>query len=330
MWESRVRRGMLPRTLRRAQGGRANGGRRGDGAEPLVGRCGAVGGGGRRQRPAGHGWRACPCQHSRRRLRRAGLAVNPGRREVQGPRPSPALSTCRTRPTSRSSRARRRDPDGDRRARDARLSAGRGPERSAGCGAAAGDARRGAAASPPGDRAGVGRADRAGAAAGGDGGAGGAGGRGLALVSQSGTVAAALVERAADHGIGLSCVLSLGGMADVDARRLPRPARRRPANPRRSLSTWKAFRDPRQFLSAARPAARAEAGDRAQGRPTLRRRRRGRDPHRAALRCRRGDRRGAATGRHPAGPGPLRAFLGGRDRVAIQADAAQPGGDRHQ
>ncbi|MFO1141412.1 MAG: CoA-binding protein [Amaricoccus sp.] len=79
----------------------------------------------------------------------------------------------------------------------------------------------------------------------------------LALVSQSGTVAAALVERAADHGIGLSCVLSLGGMADVDVGDcidlLAGDGRTRAI-----LLYLESVPAPRKFLSAARAAARVK------------------------------------------------------------------------
>ena len=126
----------------------------------------AVGGGDRRQRPAGHAG-ARPAAS----ILAGGFAgpvwpVNPRRREVQGLPAAPSAPSCRRRPTSRSSRRPpTRCPTVIARARGARLPGGGGPERGAGGGrAAAGDARRGAAAPAAGHRAGVARADRAGAA----------------------------------------------------------------------------------------------------------------------------------------------------------------------
>ncbi len=77
----------------------------------------------------------------------------------------------------------------------------------------------------------------------------------IALVSQSGTIAAALLDRAAEHGIGFSHVASLGGMADVDAGDyldlLAGDGRTRAI-----LLYLESIPEPRKFLSAARAAAR--------------------------------------------------------------------------
>ncbi len=79
----------------------------------------------------------------------------------------------------------------------------------------------------------------------------------LALVSQSGTIAAALVDRAADHGIGLSCVVSLGGMADVDVGDCL-DLLAADGTTRAILLYLESIPAPRKFLSAARAAARVK------------------------------------------------------------------------
>jgi acetyltransferase len=77
----------------------------------------------------------------------------------------------------------------------------------------------------------------------------------LALVSQSGALATALLDWAAEHGLGLSTVVSLGAMADVDvADCLDLLAG--DAKTRAILVYLEAIPDARKFLSAARAAAR--------------------------------------------------------------------------
>lgn len=79
----------------------------------------------------------------------------------------------------------------------------------------------------------------------------------LALVSQSGAVAAALVERAQVAGFGFSAVLSLGDMLDVDfADALDLLAAHTPT--RAILLYVEAIGSARKFMSAARAAARTK------------------------------------------------------------------------
>ncbi|GJE58189.1 bifunctional acetate--CoA ligase family protein/GNAT family N-acetyltransferase [Methylobacterium trifolii] len=79
----------------------------------------------------------------------------------------------------------------------------------------------------------------------------------LALVSQSGTVAAAIVEWAVRHGAGFSAVLSLGGACDVDvADCLDHFAG--DLRTRAILLCLDRVEDARRFMSAARAAARAK------------------------------------------------------------------------
>ncbi|MGU3536351.1 bifunctional acetate--CoA ligase family protein/GNAT family N-acetyltransferase [Methylobacterium sp. A54F] len=79
----------------------------------------------------------------------------------------------------------------------------------------------------------------------------------LALVSQSGTVAAGLVEWAARHGVGFSAVLSLGAASDVDiADCLDHFAGC--LRTRAILLCLRTLPDARRFMSAARAAARAK------------------------------------------------------------------------
>jgi acetyltransferase len=79
----------------------------------------------------------------------------------------------------------------------------------------------------------------------------------LALVSQSGAVAAAMVERAQVAGFGFSAVLSLGDMLDVDfADALDLLAAHTPT--RAILLYVEAIGSARKFMSAARAAARTK------------------------------------------------------------------------
>src|SRR5690606_27141629 len=78
---------------------------------------------------------------------------------------------------------------------------------------------------------------------------------GLALLSQSGAIAATLIDWAADEGIGFSHVVSLGDMVDVDVGDyldlLAGDARTRAI-----LLYLESIPNPRKFMSAARAAAR--------------------------------------------------------------------------
>lgn len=79
----------------------------------------------------------------------------------------------------------------------------------------------------------------------------------LALISQSGTVAAAIVEWAARRGVGFSAVLSLGLACDVDAADcLDHFAA--DVSTRAILLSLNVIPDARKFMSAARAAARAK------------------------------------------------------------------------
>lgn len=92
----------------------------------------------------------------------------------------------------------------------------------------------------------------------------------LALISQSGAVAAGLVEWAATHGVGFSAVVSIGDQIDVDfGDLLDHFALDR--GTRAILLYVESINDARKFMSAARAAARAKpvvvikAGRHAQG-----------------------------------------------------------------
>ena len=79
----------------------------------------------------------------------------------------------------------------------------------------------------------------------------------LALISQSGAIAAGLVEWAATHGIGFSAVVSIGDSIDVDfGDLLDYFALDR--GTRAILLYIELIRDARKFMSAARAAARAK------------------------------------------------------------------------
>ena len=121
----------------------------------------------------------------------------------------------------------------------------------------------------------------------------------LALVSQSGAVAAGLVEWAAQRRVGFSGVVSLGDKIDVDfGDCLDYFAADRAT--RAILLYVESLDEARKFMSAARAAARAKpvvvikAGRHAPGREG------GRDPYRRARRLRRGLRRRLPPRRPPA------------------------------
>ena len=79
----------------------------------------------------------------------------------------------------------------------------------------------------------------------------------LALISQSGAIAAGLVEWAATHGIGFSAMVSIGDSIDVDfADLLDHFALDR--GTRAILLYIESIKDARKFMSAARAAARAK------------------------------------------------------------------------
>ncbi len=80
---------------------------------------------------------------------------------------------------------------------------------------------------------------------------------GLALISQSGAIATALIEWAADRGIGFSQILSLGDMADVDVGDGIDLVAQDPRT-RAILLYLETVPEARKFLSAARAAARAK------------------------------------------------------------------------
>ena len=80
---------------------------------------------------------------------------------------------------------------------------------------------------------------------------------GLALISQSGAIATALIAWAADRGIGFSQILSLGDMADVDVGDGIDLVAHDP-HTRAILLYLEAVPEARKFLSAARAAARVK------------------------------------------------------------------------
>ena len=92
----------------------------------------------------------------------------------------------------------------------------------------------------------------------------------LALISQSGAIAAGLVEWAATHGVGFSAVVSIGDAVDVDFGDLLDYFAQDRAT-RAILLYVESIRDARKFMSAARAAARGKpvivikAGRHAQG-----------------------------------------------------------------
>ncbi len=77
----------------------------------------------------------------------------------------------------------------------------------------------------------------------------------IALLSQSGAIAGSLVDWAAEHDVGFSCVVSLGDIADVDAADwLDLLAG--DAHTRVILMYLESVANPRKFISAARAASR--------------------------------------------------------------------------
>ncbi len=79
----------------------------------------------------------------------------------------------------------------------------------------------------------------------------------LALISQSGAIAAGLVEWAATHGVGFSAIVSIGDAIDVDFGDLLDFFARDHAT-RAILLYVESIRDARKFMSAARAAARGK------------------------------------------------------------------------
>ena len=79
----------------------------------------------------------------------------------------------------------------------------------------------------------------------------------LALISQSGAIAAGLVQWAAGRGVGFSAIVSIGDSLDVDfADLLDHFAMDRAT--RAILLYIESIKDARKFMSAARAAARAK------------------------------------------------------------------------
>ena len=151
----------------------------------------------------------------------------------------------------------------------------------------------------------------------------------LALLAQSGAVAAAMVDWAAERGIGFSRVVSLGAMADADAGDFLDLLAMDGAT-RAILAAPRDHPGPAQ-VPLRRPRRRPpQAGDRAQGRAHAAGRRGRAHPHRRALGRRRGGRRGAAPRRHPPGARARRDVRRRRDRRALQAARPRAPRDRDQ
>jgi acetyltransferase len=151
----------------------------------------------------------------------------------------------------------------------------------------------------------------------------------IALVSQSGAIAAALIDWAAERGSASATVVGLGDMADVDAGDYL-DLLAGDGTTRAILLYLETIPAARKFLSAARAAARLKPvialkpGRSAAARPPARRTPAGSPAGDAG-----GGRRAAASGRAE-GAGPERDVRGGRDGGALSADAARAGGDRDQ
>ena len=108
----------------------------------------------------------------------------------------------------------------------------------------------------------------------------------LAVLSQSGAIAAAMAEWGNQHGIGFSSIVSLGDQIDVDlGDLLDYFALDRRTNA--ILLYVELIKDSRKFMSAARAASRDKARGRHQIRPACAGRERRSDPYRRAgrLRC---------------------------------------------
>ena len=118
----------------------------------------------------------------------------------------------------------------------------------------------------------------------------------LALVSQSGAVTTALLDYAWTAGFGFSSVLATGAESDVSLAEILDYLAGDAAT-RSILLYVEGIHDARPLLSSIRVAAERQAGDRAEGGATRRRRARGDEPHRRAGRQRRGVRRRPAPGR---------------------------------
>ena len=125
----------------------------------------------------------------------------------------------------------------------------------------------------------------------------------LALISQSGAIAAGLVEWAAHHRVGFAAMASIGDAIDVDfGDLLDYFAIDRNT---RAILMYVEFdpRCPQIHVGGPRGVAH-QAGDRHQGRPPAPRRARRRDPHRGAGRVGCGLRRGVSPGRALTGVRP--------------------------
>ena len=122
----------------------------------------------------------------------------------------------------------------------------------------------------------------------------------LALISQSGAIAAGMVDWAAQRGVGFSGIVSIGDQLDVDIADLL-DYFAMDGKTRAILLYIEAIKDARKFMSAARAAAQDQAGRGRQVRPHGAGREGGRDPYRRA-----GRRRTRSMMRRSAAPGILR------------------------
>ncbi len=151
----------------------------------------------------------------------------------------------------------------------------------------------------------------------------------LALISQSGAIAAGMVDWAAQRAVGFSGIVSIGDQLDVDIADLL-DYFALDEKTQAILLYIEAIKDARKFMSAARAAARikpvvvVKSGRMAQGAKS------GRDPYRrtgrigCGLRCR------VSARRHPAGIGSSRIVRLRRDAWAGQIAAGKAAGDPDQ
>ena len=137
----------------------------------------------------------------------------------------------------------------------------------------------------------------------------------LALISQSGAIAAGMVDWAAQRAVGFSGIVSIGDQLDVDIADLL-DYFALDGKTRAILLYVEAIKDARKFMSAARAAARikpvvvVKSGRMAQGAQG------GRDPYRRAGRLGRGLRCRVSPRRHAAGVGSARVVRLRRDARA--------------
>ena len=151
----------------------------------------------------------------------------------------------------------------------------------------------------------------------------------LALISQSGAIAAGLVEWSAAHGIGFSAVVSLGDKIDVDFGDLLDFFALDRAHPRDPALRRIDRQCAQVHVGGARRRA-DQTGGRGQVRPPCAGREGRADPHRCARRCRRGLRRCVPPRRPVAGARSRRAVRRGRDARTRAAVFRQAPGHPHQ